>query len=369
MKLRKHISRFTAKDSQSSPAALSPVQVAKAYNFPKGINLSKRSVAVIELGGGYFAEDIYQYCDKLGVARPQMHFYGVDGAGNSWFPQAADTEVQLDQCVIAAVAPGVTINTIFAPNTSAGFADAINYAVKSLPTKPDAISISWGGPEDSWDTADCAAMNTAFQDALAAGIGVYCASGDNGSSDGETDGKPHVDFPASSAFVTACGGTRLIVDANGKRTAEKAWSLADGNGATGGGISTMFSKPAFQSNIGMNSMRLVPDVAGNADPASGYNIKADFVDQVVGGTSAVAPLYAALHVLLQSYFPQPLGDLRPVFYSLASSEYFDVIDGSNGDYNAKAGFDLCTGIGVVDGAAVLHHIVTSGHLVKAGAAA
>lgn len=348
---KKHVTKFTPKDNQQ-PSPLTAVQVAKAYNFPPGISLEKQAVAVIELGGGYLQSDINLYCNRLGVIHPQMEWVGVDGAVDNLFPSDPDVEVQLDQCVIAAVAPGVKIYTVFAPNAGNGFADAI---VKACSLPVSAISISWGGPESSWDQPSIDAMEKAFQLAKSKGIGVYAAAGDNGSDDGVGDGQNHTDYPASSPNVVACGGTRLELDSNGKRVFEKVWSLSDGNGSTGGGISSVFPG------------RKVPDVAGNADPASGYQIKADFVNQTVGGTSAVAPLYAALHVILQSYFPTPIGDLREVFASLSSGEVFDVTEGSNGAFSATVGPDECTGIGVVDGTAVLHHLVASGQLQKVAA--
>ena len=97
----------------------------------------------------------------------------------------------------------------FAPNTDRGFYEAISQAAHDTARRPSVISISWGGPEDSWSASSRAALNSALEDAAALGVSVTVACGDNGSSDGETDTQPHVDFPASSPYALACGGTRL----------------------------------------------------------------------------------------------------------------------------------------------------------------
>lgn len=326
------------KDEQQS-TALSVAQVAKAYNFPApGPHISDQVVAVIELGGG----------DDLTLAAPGVKWYGVDGGFDSpVLFDPANGEVQLDEEVIAQAAPGVKIAAIFAPNSDKGFADAIMYAVNKLPKKPCAISISWGASENQWTADALALMDAAFKAAKKKGIRVYCASGDNGSSDGQEDGKDHVDFPSSHPDVIACGGTRLLLNPDGTRKSEKVWDPADGHGGTGGGKSDLFP------------MRAVPDVAGNADPVTGYKIKVDFLPNIVGGTSAVAPLYAALDALIQSYDQENLGDSDDMKAAFAGASheggFFDVVEGANGTYKAEPGFDFCTGLGVVDGTKLLHH--------------
>src|SRR6202011_1072179 len=190
----------------------------------------------------------------------------------------------------------------FAPNTDAGFLDAITTAIHDTTHKPSVISISWGGPESSWTAQAMTAMDDAFQAAASLGITVCVASGDNGSSDGVAGGGDHVDFPASSSFVLACGGTSLRTQ-QGAIASETVWNNGAGGGASGGGISSVFALPAWQKGLSARkgngasiprTMRGVPDVAGDADPATGYNVRVDGSDTVIGGTSAVAPLWAAL---------------------------------------------------------------------------
>ena len=204
----------------------------------------------------------------------------------------------LDIEVAGAVAPKAKIVVYFTPNTSQGFLDAITQAVHDTVNKPSVISISWGGPESTWTAQAIQQFDQAFQAAAALGITVCVAAGDNGSSDGVDDGQAHVDFPASSPNVLACGGTRL--NANGTtQSRARSSGTSPTSGATGGGISDDFPLPDYQETAGVppsansnkNVGRGVPDVAADADPATGYTVRVDGQDTVIGGTSAVAPLY------------------------------------------------------------------------------
>jgi kumamolisin len=246
--------------------------------------------------------------------------------------------------LVAGVAPGLRIAVVFAPNTNTGFIDGVK---QCLDLDPDAISISWGGPVDQWDGSDIAALDALFEAAEQKGINVFCAAGDSGAKDGERGFHP--DYPACSPFVISCGGTNLQLNSDGTRQSETAWSttLLNSDG-TGGGIATNYPTPNWQSNIMPSepSGRRSPDVAGNADPATGYLVDIDGQDQQIGGTSAVAPLYAALQILLNAEAGQHIGNLHTKFYANPSI-FYDVIEGNNG-YPAGPGFDLCTGLGVID---------------------
>ena len=179
----------------------------------------------------------------------------------------------LDIEVVGAVAPGAKIVVYFAPNTDQGFLDALTTAIHDATNKPSVISISWGGPESSWTAQAMTAFDSAAQDAAALGVSICAASGDNGSSDGVTDGKNHVDFPASSPHILACGGTSLQ-SAKGAITSESVWNDGAQGGAGGGGFSTQFVPlPSYQSSAHIQPPtglgRGVPDVCGDADPETG----------------------------------------------------------------------------------------------------
>ena len=350
------LSQIVNLNPNAAQSSFTPPQVAKAYDYPTSVNGQGQCIALIELGGGYQISDIETYFGQLGIAPPTVVAVPVDGGTNSpGDPNGADGEVALDIQVAGAIAPGARIAVYFAPNTNQGFQDAISAAIHDTTNKPSVISISWGGPESSWDTASLTSFDNTIQTAAALGVTITVACGDSGSTDGVSDGANHVDFPSSSPHVLACGGTNLTVS-NSVRSTETVWNdLAQGGGATGGGVSSQFALPAWQSGAkvpaptGGQGGRGVPDVAGDAAPATGYQILVDSQAAVVGGTSAVAPLWAALVALVNQQTGRNAGFLNPTLYSGGEANFFDITSGSNGSFKAAAGWDPCTGLGSPDG--------------------
>ncbi|HEY0249586.1 MAG TPA: S53 family peptidase [Gryllotalpicola sp.] len=351
---------FRAALPHAVSTSYTPLQLGDVYRFPAGTDGTGRTVAIVELGGGFEASELDTYFRGLGVTPPTVTAVAVDGAQNrpGADPNGADGEVALDIEVIGGLAPGATILVYFAPNTDAGFVDAVAQAAHATPT-PDAISISWGQSEEQWTAQARRAMDEAFVDAVALGVTVTVAAGDDGSSDRQSGGA-HVDFPASSPHALACGGTRLETDASGAVSAETVWNDGGGRGATGGGVSGVFALPDWQQPVdvsgasGGRSGRGVPDVAAVADPETGYRVRVDGTDTVIGGTSAVAPLWAALIARLAEATGRPLGLAQRFLYAAATKGavpvgFRDITSGSNGAYAAAAGWDACTGLGVPDG--------------------
>jgi kumamolisin len=338
--------------------SFTPLQLAALYDFPTGTGQGE-CVAIIELGGGERTADLTSYFSGLGIqTAPNVTTVSVDHGQNHPTGDAngPDGEVMLDIEVVGAIAPGANIAVYFAPNTDAGFVDAVTTAAHDTTNKPSIISISWGGPESSWTQQAMTAFDSAFQAAAAMGITVCVASGDNGSSDGVNDGANHVDFPASSPNVLACGGTR--VQASGTTiTSESVWNDGAQGGAGGGGVSSVFALPAWQNGLQVTlaaggsqalAMRGVPDVSGDADPESGYDVRIDGTDTVIGGTSAVAPLWAGLIARINAARGSPVGFINPQLYA-APADLSDVTTGNNGAYAAAKGWDACTGLGSPDG--------------------
>ncbi|HEX3915509.1 MAG TPA: S53 family peptidase [Steroidobacteraceae bacterium] len=352
---------FRIRPAASSATSFTPTQIAALYGFPASTGLGQ-CLGVIELGGGFRPADLDAYFKGLKVDSPAVIAVSVDHAQNSPTGDAngPDGEVMLDIEVIGAIVPQAKIAVYFAPNTDAGFLDAITSAVHDATNKPTVISISWGGPESSWTSQAMTAMDEAFQAAATMGITVCIASGDNGSSDGVGDGGDHVDFPASSPFALACGGTSLEATASAI-SAESVWNDGAEGGASGGGISGFFATPAWQTALSAVNpqgkktplnQRGVPDVAGNADPETGYQVRVDGSASVIGGTSAVAPLWAALIARVNQLSGKPAGLLNPQLYR-APAAFRDITQGNNGDFAAAAGWDACTGLGSPNGAALL----------------
>ena len=350
--------------SGGTSGTFTPPQVAELYDYPNALTGTGQTVGIIELGGGYSTSDLATYFSQLGISpAPKVSSVSVDGANNS--PGSdADGEVMLDIEVIGSIAPGAKIVVYFAPNTDQGFLDAITNAIHDTTNKPTAISISWGGPENSWTQQSLTAMNSAIEDGSTLGVTVTVAAGDNGSTDGSNDGSQQVDFPASSPWSLACGGTTLI-GSGSTIESEVVWNeTASDEGATGGGVSNNFSIPSYQSDANVPTQpetnfagRGVPDVAGDADPETGYQIIVDGQSEIVGGTSAVAPLWAALITLINEQLTtsgsSPVGFANPLLYENPSALH-DITEGGNGTFDAGTGWDACTGLGSPDGTLLLN---------------
>ncbi len=333
-----------------------PNTLATYYDFPTGVTGSGQTIALIELGGGYETADITAAFKAMGLKAPAVSSVGVDGGTNT--PGGdADGEVALDIQVAGGLAPGAKIVVYFAPNTDQGFADAISQAANDATNKPSIISISWGGPESSWTSQSVATMNTAIQDAGTLGVSVFVASGDNLATDGVTDGAAHVDFPASSPYAIGCGGTQLNTSGT-TVSSEVVWN--DGTSGTGGGFSALAAVPAFQKGVVPSGSkgRGVPDVAGDAAPATGYTIVVDGQTETVGGTSAVAPLWAGLTALVNQSLGKKVGFFLPTVYKNTTG-FVDVTSGTNMPtgsevgFSAGTGWDACTGLGRPDGKKIL----------------
>ena len=336
----------------AAPTSYTPPQIAQAYKWPAGASGAGQTIGIIELGGGYRQADLTAYFKSLNLPAPAITAVSVLGGKNSPSTAAnsSDGEVMLDIEVAASVATGAKIVMYFTPNTDQGFAEAISTAVHDSTHKPGVISISWGGPEVTWTAQAMTAMDAACQSAAALGITITVAAGDNGSSDGAKGN--NVDFPASSPHVLSCGGTKL--DANGSTiVSEVVWNeLAIKDGATGGGVSNFFALPSWQANAkvpapsGSTGGRGVPDVAGCADPTTGYKVRYDGSPTVLGGTSAVAPLWAGLVAVANQQLGTQVGFINPIIYSArAAATFNDITVGNNGAFSAGPGWDACTGLG------------------------
>ena len=347
-------------DHAAANGSFTADQIAKLYKFPPGATGQGQCIGIIELGGGFRNTDLHNYFTGLGLTPPTVVAKSVDGGLNSpSTANSADGEVMLDIEVAGAVAPQARQVVYFAPNTDQGFLDAITTAIHDKAYKPSVISISWGSAEVNWTTQSLNAFNDAFKSAAALGVTVCVAAGDDGSSDSVPDGKVHVDFPASSPYALACGGTRLVAK-GASVTAETVWH--DGNSsATGGGVSEFFPLPGYQTGKGVPlsvstnfTGRGVPDVAGNADPVTGYRVLVDGQAMVIGGTSAVAPLMAGFVALRNQQAGNHAGFIHAKLYATPAQFCRDITVGdnitttTNLGYHAAAGWDACTGWGVMN---------------------
>ncbi|HSP64640.1 MAG TPA: S53 family peptidase [Candidatus Deferrimicrobium sp.] len=340
-----------------------PEELARIYDFPvldNGGEGLRITVGIAELGGAVYRPDLAAFAARN--ARLRVVEEAVHGWGPTSDPFGPDTEVALDWQVIAGMlaycAPQADVLIVikYAPNTDRGFSN-LEASFATDGRDYSAVSTSWGAPEDRWTPAAMDAMDRAFQLGALRGIVHSVAAGDNGSTDARRDGRQHADHPASAPHAVACGGTRLVAE-DGRRISEQAWNeLGVGQGATGGGVSEHFGVPRFQAQAAIHPTsvndgrpgRGVPDVAGNADPLTGYVIHHRGVDTIVGGTSAVAPLWSALFAVAAASSGHRLGDVLPSLYGARGVGFTDVTAGDNGAYPATAGWDAATGLGVPAG--------------------
>jgi len=332
----------------SENQSYSPEQVASIYSFPMTSKGKGQVIGILELGGGYKDKDLEEYWKKQNLSNVKVIAYDVDGAQSNPSDTESSGEVILDIEVIGAIAPAATVVVFFAPNTDAGYIDCLSTMIHNPTYKINIGSISWGSYESAWTSQSLSAINSFFEDAKALGITFCAASGDNGADDGAGDGSPHVDFPASNPYVLGCGGTTLT-----SLEQEKVWNESPDGGASGGGFSSIYGTPDYQKSIPACKMRGVPDVAGNADPETGYETSLG----VIGGTSAVAPLWSALIALLNAQLGKSLGFLHTFLYANPSA-FHDITEGNNTyggaqGYSATPGWDACTGLGSPNGEKLL----------------
>ncbi len=319
---------FNLPRADASVHAWSVPQVCALYNWPTGLP-GRGKIGIVELGGGWVHQDMLAFFSRIHQTPPKITDVSVDGTQNAPGQSDADVEVALDIQVAGAGFHEATgqpadITVLWAQDIAAA-------VLKGAELGLDVISISWGADEMMWGRAAALAMDHAALVATGNGTVVLAAAGDNNSGDGSPGA--NVDLPAGCPHVIGCGGTQLT------RAGERVWN--DGpNEGTGGGFSTIWGLPSWQVGAPNGPGRMVPDVAANADPNTGYHIVSGGQDLVVGGTSAVAPLYAGLIAACGA----KLGFITPKLWS-SPVAFYDITIGNNGQFRAGVGADPCTGLG------------------------
>ncbi len=392
---RRHLPATGVKAAKEPRGAFSALELAEIYRFPRHATGKGQCIGVIELGGGYYRSDLEAFFASLKLPMPKITDVSVGGvknapadrgrveefmsaergkvrdtksgarAANAELRRLADMvqptiETTMDIELVAGFAPGAHIVVYFAPNTEQGIFHALTTALADKRNRPSVLSLSWGEPEPNVSAKYAALIDEVLKNLANVGVTVCVSSGDFGAHNG-TPGKPSVNFPASSPYALGCGGTML--KASGRKIEEEvAWNcIFDGmHGATGGGISAIFPRPYWQQAFEMphspakTGGRGVPDVAGVADPHTGCRIVVGGVDGVSAGTSAVAPLWAALVARMNHAMGAHSGYLNSLLYKLASSSkdkasFRPITRGENGAYHAGPGWNACTGLGSPQG--------------------
>ncbi len=379
---------------------LLPGDLAEAYGFPADRDAAGQTIGLLEFGGGFRHEDIGAFCRRNHVPVPQIEVVELRGAGNHPAPEPAvremlqlvageiklaaaeeaappmeaaqaTVEVTMDIELLAALAPGAKLVVYFAPPDEQGMYHALHRAVYSKEHAPDVLSISWGEPETALSPQYMHAVDHLLLTAAHLGMTVCASSGDAGALNHSPDRLPSVNFPAGSPHCIACGGTtpEFAKDADGvtRIVREVVWNSTHHHlhGATGGGVSRVFPLPPWQAHARVPSGptgfagRGVPDVAGPADPGSGCEMLIYGLPFASAGTSAAAPLWAALIACCNSASGRRLGHLHPHMYAIGRNRLpglRPVNEGENGGYAAKDGWNACTGYGTPAGAALLKQL-------------
>jgi len=337
-------------------------EVAQIYGFPAPSGTATTVIGVLSFGGGLYGSvdsngvltngDVQKYWGSLGIPSanyPKVIIVGVNGAVNTPNPndRGATYENTLDIETIGACMPTSNLVIIlFLGRPTSSMLSVFNAAmngvtINSVAYKPNIISISWGMAEVYMSASTLNATNAAFAAAAEAGITICTATGDNGSNNGVGGTGNYVDFPSSSPFCTAVGGTSLVCVNNtytvAPNTIETAWSYG------GGGVSKMFTKPSWQS-VNTDTGRAIPDIALVADPNTGVYFLVNNTGMVFGGTSIAAPAAAAFFALcnVKTF-------INPILYSAPKNCFYDITSGNNGGYKTKSGYDNCTGLGSING--------------------
>ncbi|HEY3755516.1 MAG TPA: S53 family peptidase [Opitutaceae bacterium] len=369
-------------DAEAKPAARAwfmPTELVPLYDFPTA-DTSKQCIGLLEFGGGVDMTAVAAYFKTISAAAPPIAIIPIDGASTNPAADPDSTgEVMLDVDVAGAMAPGAKLAVYFSSFDEKGMVDCISAVLNDATNDPSVLSVSWGWAENEplgtapvlWSEAAIEACNQSFLAAANLGITICVATGDDGSEAQVKDGKAHVNFPATSPYVLAVGGTTLHVVKNAAgatHTTETVWNGGTSDGGTGGGVSDLTPVPAWQKGIvpasinpGKFAGRAIPDVAANADPATGYLTQAGTKPQIVGGTSASTPLWASLIARINANLGARCGNFNALLYSKIGpgKTLTDITSGNNdvegllnGQFSAKAGWDACTGWGSPGGNAL-----------------
>jgi hypothetical protein len=340
-----------------------PSDLRTAYDvnplLSAGATGAGQTVALFELDG-YNPSDINAYLSNYALGPAKYSNVLVDGATNT--PGSGAIEVSLDMEVASAMAPDASQKIYIGPNSTNGVNDLYNRIVTDDIAK--VTSTSWGQCEANSGNAELNTLNNIFKQGAAQGQTFFAASGDSGAYDcggGNSVEDLSVDSPADQPYVVGVGGTNLVTGTSGTYGSESAWSIPSQNAGGGGGTSTFFTRPAYQSGSNLTSTnRTVPDVSADADPASGYSIYCSGDSSYctgwgeIGGTSAAAPLWVGIAADINQYLlaqkQTPLGNVDAALYTLYNTSqpyapYHDVTTGTNLYYQAGTGYDLATGIG------------------------
>jgi kumamolisin len=327
---------------------LTAADIAAHYGFRGGADGTGQTIGVLQLGGTFRVDDFRACMQWQGGSSTDPVEHRIDDAETQRETQTSkDIELALDTQIVGTLAPGAKIVIYDAPNDERGFLDAIRDAVFDATHAPSVLSISFGWSEHVWTPVALELLSELTAAAALIGVTILCSSGDEGAHPDPQDGKLHTEAPACVPFVLACGGTVL----DPASATETGWSNSSG------GFSRHFSVPAWQTvaadeagRVQQRAGRGVPDVSAQQQP--GYPIVFDGAHHCALGTSAVAPMWAALIARVNERLGVNAGFFAPLLYANGAAAHRDVLAGNNGAFDAHAGWNPVTGLGVPDATAL-----------------
>lgn len=334
------------------PSDVTPLrasEIAARYDFPDADGAGV-TVGVLQMRGEFNADDFAKCMQAQGIVAKTPVVKRVDNAELAHqIETVKDMESAIDTQVLGSLAPGAQIIVYATPDDERGVLDGIRAAIFDEEHQPSVLSISFGFPEQLWTPVALTLLDELFTAAALLGISIFCASGDQGAAV-DAEGKAHVLAPAASPFAHACGGTMIPPGADS--SAESGWAKS------GGGFSEFFGVSPWQSTANASasaynvaSGRGVPDFAAEVMP--GYGVFFEGSQFAMGGTSASAPMWAALVARINQRLGKPIGFFAPLVYEKSPDPLFhDVLSGGNDRYRCAAGWNACTGLGVPIGDAI-----------------
>ncbi len=365
---------FNVPGSTFKGEAVFPQNFAKYYDFPAHLDGSGQCIAILAFRGGFEEKHLDSYFKKIGLPKPEISTVELDGAKNQPTGGDDDFESHMDLEIAGSLAPGAKIVVYFGQKSPMGVIRTLKAAIHDKKFNPGIISMSWGRLEkkvqqDFFSKDEINTMNRVLHEAAALNITVITSSGDLGSSGG--DSGLNIELPASNPFVLAVGGSQLHLK-NKVIDHEDVWSEKinfkgkEYSLSSGGGFSELFETPDYQKDLvseslNPNGKRGIPDVAANASTSPGILLQVGDTEQISLGTSAAAPLWAALIARINQHLELKglprAGFINPALYHKELSKSFNqVLSGSNGEYKASSGWNPCTGLGTPNGNEVLKRL-------------
>ena len=365
---RKHTKKKMVNTADGSPPFL-PADILTAYNIAStGLNGAGQTIGVI-IDTAPLDTDLTHYWTFNGVPQTLDNYSVVDVRNRAIGKPTGEETLDVEWA--SGIASGARI-VVYACGdlnySNDGYSRVLDDLQSGAQPNLHQISISFGAGELTGETqSDVNTVHSLFTAITAYGVSIFCSSGDEGAY-GNDAGRIEAIYPASDTMATGVGGTSLGLGADSSVVSEMAWSTSGtrSHDSSGGGISIFFARPSWQVGTGVNTsaMRQVPDVALNGDPDTGYYVYFNGKVEQDGGTSVSTPCWAGMCALINQAraaqgLPAISGFNAAVYPLLGTNAFRDITAGTNRVFSCTTGYDLLTGIGVPNFAALVSKLTNA----------